>query len=268
MHKIATYLLRYGLALVFGNVFLEQVGAPLPALPILVVAGALVQGGRMPLLPLLAGALAASLAADTLWFLAGRWQGHRVLRTVCRLSLSPDSCVRGTEDLFEKAGMPSLLYAKFIPGYSTIAPPLAGAMRKSLPSFLFWDGLGSLLWLSSGVVVGFVFHHAVDQVLYHLESLGFWAGVVLAAALGLVVLWKWWQRRRVLKILRLARVSVGELKRLMDSGNAPTVVDVRNQSAHVHDPRRIPGALKMTFDDIDAKLAELPRDREIILYCA
>ena len=268
MHKIAIYLLRYGLALVFGNVFLEQVGAPLPALPILVVAGALVQGGRMPLLPLLAGALAAALAADTLWFLAGRWQGHRVLRTVCRLSLSPDSCVRGTEDLFERAGMPSLLYAKFIPGYSTIAPPLAGAMSKSLASFLFWDGLGSLLWLGSGVVVGFLFHHAVDQVLYHLENLGFWAGVVLAAAVALVVLWKWWQRRRVLKILRLARVSVAELKRLMDTGNAPTVVDVRNQSAHVHDPRRIPGALKMTVDEIATRLGELPRDREIILYCA
>ncbi len=191
-----------------------------------------------------------------------------MLRTVCRLSLSPDSCVRGTEDLFERAGMPSLLYAKFIPGYSTIAPPLAGAMRKSLASFLFWDGLGSLLWLSSGVVVGFLFHHAVDQVLYHLENLGFWAGLVLAAALALVVLWKWWQRRRVLKILRLARVSVAELKRLMDTGNAPTVVDVRNQSAHIHDPRRIPGALKITVDEIDARLGELPRDREIILYCA
>ena len=114
--------------------------------------------------------------------------------------------------------MPSLLYAKFIPGYSTIAPPLAGAMNKSVASFLFWDGLGGLLWLGSGLLAGFVFHHAVDQVLQHLEDLGFWAGVVIVAALALVILWKWWQRRRVQKILRLARIPVAELKRLMDAG--------------------------------------------------
>ena len=118
------------------------------------------------------------------------------------------------------------------------------------------------------MLAGFVFHHAVDQVLEHLANLGFWAGVVLAAALALVVLWKWWQRRRVQKILRLARISVSELKRLMDSGNAPTVVDVRSRSAHLHDPRRLPGALRMMIDEIDVRLGELPRDREIVLYCA
>lgn len=267
MHKLVTYLLRYGLAVVFGNVFLEQVGAPIPALPTLIVAGALAQRGRMDLLPVLGVALLGSLLADTIWFLIGRWQGHRVLRTVCRLSLSPDSCVRGTEDLFERAGMPSLLYAKFIPGYNTIAPPLAGAMSKSLLSFLFWDALGSLLWLGSGLALGYLFHHAVNQVLEHLENLGFWAGAVLAAALALVILWKWWQRRRVIKILRLARISTAELKTLLDSGNAPLIVDVRNRSAHLHDPRRIPGAMKMTVDEIDDRLGDLPRDREIVLYC-
>lgn len=267
MYNLATYLLRYGLAVIFGNIFLEQLGVPIPALPTLIVAGALVQGGRMGLVPVLASALVASLLADTLWFLIGRWQGLKVLRTVCRLSLSPDSCVRGTEDLFERAGMPSLLYAKFVPGYNTIAPPLAGAMNKTLLSFLFWDGLGSLLWLGSGLLAGFLFHHAVDQVLSHLEDLGFWAGMVIGAALALVILWKWWQRRRVLKALRLARIPVAELKRLMDEGKAPTIVDVRNRSAHLHDPRRVPGALRMTIDEIDARLGDLPRDREIILYC-
>jgi membrane protein DedA with SNARE-associated domain len=267
MHKLATYLLRYGLAVVFGNVFLEQVGAPIPALPTLIVAGAFVYRGRMELLPVLGAALLASLLADTLWFLIGRWQGHRVLRTVCRLSLSPDSCVRGTEDLFERAGMPSLLYAKFIPGYNTIAPPLAGAMSKTIVSFLFWDALGSLLWLGSGLALGYLFHHAVNQVLEHLENLGFWAGAVLAGAFALVILWKWWQRRRVIKILRLARISAAELKGLLDSGNAPLIVDVRNRSAHLHDPRRIPGAMKMTIDEIDSRLGDLSREREIILYC-
>jgi len=267
MEQIVAHLIQYGLAVVFANVFLEQIGAPIPALPTLVVAGALAGRGRMDLASLLAVALVASVLADTVWFLIGRWQGHRVLRTVCRLSLSPDSCVRGTEDLFERAGMPSLLYAKFIPGYNTIAPPLAGAMGKTLLSFLFWDSLGSLLWIGSGVTVGFIFHRAVGRALLYLETLGYWAMGIVGVVLVLVIAVKWWQRWRVRKILKLARISVAELKRMIADGEAPTIVDVRNRSAHLHDPRRIPGAVRMTVDEIGAKLGELPRDREIILYC-
>src|SRR6185295_3123800 len=191
---------------------------------------------------------------DTVWFFVGRWQGHRVLRTVCRLSLSPDSCVRGTEDLFERAGMSSLAYAKFIPGYSTIAPPLAGAMGKTVGSFVFWDAIGSLLWLGLGVGLGIAFHRTVDRALAALETLGYWAAAVVGVVLLLVVLFKWWQRRRVRKLLRL-----------MDAGESPLIVDVRNRSAHLHDPRRIPGALRMTIDEIGERLAELPRDREVVL---
>jgi hypothetical protein len=176
--------------------------------------------------------------------------------------------VRGTEDLFERAGMSSLLYAKFIPGYNTIAPPLAGAMGKGLGSFVFWDSLGSLLWLGSGVAIGLIFHRAVDRALDYLETLGYWAGGVLAVALALVILVKWWQRRRVRKLLELARISVHELKTMIESGNAPLIVDVRNRSAHLHDPRRIPGAMRLTIDEINEKLGDLPREREIVLYCA
>jgi membrane protein DedA with SNARE-associated domain len=268
MQELIADLIRHGPLIVFANVFLEQIGAPVPALPTLIVAGALAAQGQMSLPALLGAALVASMAADTIWFLLGRWQGHRVLKTVCRLSLSPDSCVRGTEDMFERAGMPSLLYAKFIPGYSTVAPPLAGAMGNTVGSFLLWDGFGSLLWLGSGVLLGAIFHRAIDRVMDYMETLGFWALVVLAAGLALVIAAKWWQRKRVIKLLHLARISPDELKRMMDAGEAPTIVDVRNRTSSLHDPRRIPGALHMTFEEIDEKLAELPRDREIILYCA
>jgi membrane protein DedA with SNARE-associated domain len=267
MEQIVAHLIQYGLLVVFANVFLEQVGAPIPALPTLVVAGALAARGHMDLATLLAVALAGSVLADTIWFLIGRWQGHRVLRTVCKLSLSPDSCVRGTEDLFERAGMTSLLYAKFIPGYNTIAPPLAGAMGKTLGSFLFWDSLGSLLWIGSGVTVGFVFHRAVGRALLYLETLGYWARGVVGVILLLVIAVKWWQRRRVRTLLKLARITVDELKQMIAAGEAPVVVDVRNRSAHLHDPRRIPGALRMTVDEIGTRLNDLPRDREIVVYC-
>lgn len=268
MEQIVAHLIQYGLLVVFANVFLEQIGVPIPALPTLVVAGALVARGRMDPVALLAVALVASVLADMVWYYIGRWQGHRVLRTVCRLSLSPDSCVRGTEDLFERAGLPSLLYAKFIPGYNTIAPPLAGAMGKGLGSFVFWDSLGSLLWLGTGVTVGFLCHRAVDRALEYLETLGYWAGGVLAVGLALVIVVKWWQRRRVRKLLELARISVHDLKRMMESGNAPLILDVRNRSAQTHDPRRIPGAMRLTIDEIGEKLGDLPREREIVVYCA
>lgn len=267
MEQIVAYLIEHGPLVVFANVFLEQIGAPIPALPTLIVAGALVAQGRMDLAPLLAVALLGSVLADLVWFLIGRWQGHRVLKTVCRISLSPDSCVRGTEALFERAGLPSLLFAKFIPGYNTVAPPLAGAMGASLGAFLAWDTFGSLLWIGSGVALGLLFHRTVDRVIEYLETLGLWALAVLGLGLLLVVAFKWWQRWRVIRALRLARITVDELKALFDSGEPPLVVDVRTKGAHRYDPRRIPGALHMTLDEIGEKVADLPREREIVLYC-
>lgn len=267
MEQLVAYLIEYGPLVVFANVFLEQIGAPIPALPTLIVAGALVARERMELIPLLAAALLGSVLADVVWFLIGRWQGHRVLKTVCRISLSPDSCVRGTEALFERAGLPSLLFAKFIPGYNTVAPPLAGAMGASLGAFLVWDAFGSLLWIGSGVVLGVLFHKTVDRVIEYLETLGLWALAVLGIGLLLVVAFKWWQRWRTIKILRLARITAGELKALLDSGEPPVIVDVRTKNAHRYDPRRIPGALHMTLDEIGEKVADLPKEREIVLYC-
>jgi membrane protein DedA with SNARE-associated domain len=265
MRTILHRLLQHGLSLVFANVFLEQIGIPIPALPTLVVAGALAARGRLSLLPLLGAALAASVLADAVWYLVGRWKGHKVLRLVCRISLSPDSCVRQTESLFERRGMISLLFAKFIPGYNTVAPPLAGAMGTSLPAFLLWDALGSLLWIGSGVGVGWVFHTAVGRALDYLDTLGLWALIVLAVGFALVVTVKYLQRRRLLRLLELARITVYELRALIDKGQAPTIVDVRTQSRFREG--RIPGALRMTFEELDEKLAGVPREREVVLYC-
>lgn len=258
---------RHGLLLVFANVFLEQVGVPIPALPTLLVAGALAARGEMELASILAVALAGSVLADTTWFLLGRKQGHRILKTVCRISLSPDSCVRQTESLFERWGMVSILFAKFIPGYNTLAPPLAGAAGTSLPRFLLWDGLGSLLWNGGGVALGVLFHDAIGRVIDYIETLGFWAFVVLGIGLILIVAFKYWERRRFYKVLRLARISIDELQGLIETGESPLIVDVRTRSKHLGAPHRIPGAIRMTLEEIDDKLSDLPRDREVILYC-
>src|SRR6266536_5549645 len=154
MQQLALYVAKYGLSLIFVNVLLEQLGLPIPAIPVLLVAGALAVEKDLSAPRVLLVAVLASLLADASWFLLGRRYGFRILKTLCRVSLSPDSCVRQTTSIFEKWGMPSLVVAKFVPGFSTVAPPLAGAIRARLLPFLLYDGAGALVWAGAGVAAG------------------------------------------------------------------------------------------------------------------
>lgn len=267
MSKLLAYVAQYGVLLVFANVLVEQIGIPIPALPTLLVAGALARDGKLSFVALLTAAVVASLAADAVWYFLGRRYGNRVLKTLCRVSLSPDSCVRQTESIFERWGMASLVAAKFITGFSTVAPPLAGAMGAKLPAFLFYDALGTVLWAGSGLLLGFVFHRAIDDVLSFLEGLGTGALYLLAAALVLFVLYKWWQRRRFYRALRMARITVEELRGLFEKEEKPVIVDVRGAGERRRDPRRIPGASTMDMTELDAKLPGIRPETEIVLYC-
>src|SRR6476659_5143272 len=192
MQQLAFYVSKYGLSLVFLNVLMEQLGLPIPAIPVLVVAGALVVEKDLSAPRVLLVAVVACLIADALWYQLGRRYGFRILKTLCKVALSPDSCVRQTTSIFERWGMPSLVVAKFVPGFSTVAPPLAGAIGAKFPAFLFFDGLGSLVWAGSGVAAGMVFHQAIDRALEFLTSIGSRAIVVLAGALLLFIAFKWW----------------------------------------------------------------------------
>ena len=267
MSKLVTWVTQYGVAIVFANVLVEQIGIPIPALPTLIVAGSLVRAGKLSFLALLGAAVAASLLVDTAWYFLGRRYGHRVLKTLCKVSLSPDACVRQTEAIFEKWGMASVVAARFITGFSTVAPPLAGAMGAKLPVFLFYDSLGTILWAGTGLILGFVFHRAIEDVLGFLEGLGAGAIYVLGGALVLFILFKWWQRRRFYKALRMARIGVEELRSLFEKGEKPVVVDVRGPGERVRDPRRIPGAMTMEENELDARLPGIAPEVEIVLYC-
>jgi membrane protein DedA with SNARE-associated domain len=259
MNRLVQLLVKHGVPLVWANVFLEQLGVPVPAIPTLIVAGAMSRDHKMSSTHVLIAAVIASVAADWIWFALGRRFGYRILRTLCRISLSPDSCVRDTELRFERWGLKSLLIAKFIPGFSTVAPPLAGAGQRSTIAFLIYDSIGALLWAGSGVALGRVFHRAIDRVFLALENLGWWAIVILGFGLVLVVIIKWAQRRGFYRQLRMARVTIDELKEMMERGEAPLVVDARSTSARERDRRRIPSAI--TVDDT------MPAGREIIVYC-
>jgi len=267
MSLLIRTLLRYGVPLVFLNVFLEQVGVPLPAVPTLIVAGGLARNGQMSSTHVLIASVLASLLADWLWFLLGRHHGYRVLRTLCRISLSPDSCVRDTEQRFERWGLKSLLVAKFIPGFSTVAPPLAGAAKRSTLAFLIYDGIGALLWAGSAVAAGRLFHRQIAFIIDRLENLGGWAVAVVVFLLVLFVAVKWLQRARFYKQLRMARITVDELKLMLDRGDEPVVLDVRTRARQERDPRRIPSAIVTHAEEIDTTVAALSPTREIVLYC-
>jgi membrane protein DedA with SNARE-associated domain len=267
MSDLSAYVAELGLPLVFANVLLQQLGLPIPALPTLVVAGSLAADGKFSLLALYATALAAVLVADSIWYQLGRRHGRRVLRLVCQVSLSPESCVRRTEQIFQRWGLRSIAMAKFVPGFSMVAPPLAGAMRAGVAPFLFYDCVAGLLWSSVGIGAGLVFHHEVDSVLAFLAGLGVRALVGLLVLLSAFVAWKWWQRRRFFRALRMARISVEELDRLLRTGQPPVVLDVRSALERGLEPRRIPGAIALELPDLDGPVAGLSREREVVLYC-
>ena len=265
--SLVSVIAEQGLVLVFANVLLQQLGVPIPAEPTLVVAGSLAARGLLPLPGLVGVTWLAVLIADSTWYWLGRRYGNQVLRVVCRLALSPDSCVRTTEQTFGRWGLKSLAVAKFIPGFSMVAPPLAGAMRFRWSSFLLYDLLAAVLWSSVGIGAGLIFSRQVDRMLAALAGLGGWAPVVGVILLAAFVGGKWVQRRRFYRLLRMARISVDELKRLIDVGANPVVFDVRTATARERDPQRIPGAIAFELSQVDVVVAELPGEREVILYC-
>jgi membrane protein DedA with SNARE-associated domain/rhodanese-related sulfurtransferase len=268
MNESGEFLVRHGAVVLFAAVFVEQIGIPLPAALWLFAAGALIGAGKMSWFVALGAAGLGSLAADLIWFFLGRRYGVRVLGLLCRISLEPDSCVRRTQDIFARHGMLGVVAAKFVPGLSTLAPPLAGSSGFSAGRFLIFDGAGSLLYVGSFMVVGVLFSHQLEQVMAALASLGFGALAVVAGLLALYIGYKFFQRHRLLRELRMARITVDELHQKQEAGEDLMILDLRPLSELAQDPSQIRGALHMSMDDVERRQQEIPRDRDIILYCS
>ena len=267
MQHLIDLVTHYGLALVFLNVLAEQVGLPIPAVPTLIVAGAAAATGQISAVGVFAAAVVACYIGDGLWFAGGRIYGRRILSLLCRVSLSPDSCVRQSEHQFERWGKAVLIVSKFIPGLSTVTPPLAGAMRMGWPSFLALNGIGIAAWAIVPIGAGMLFYRQVDRAVDLLESYGAIAVALIVALFAAYVALKWWERQRFYRALRVARITVDELRKLIDSGKKPVVVDVRSDVSRKADGRFIPGALLIAPNAADARLRELPKDRELVFYC-
>jgi len=253
---------------VFAVVLVQQLGAPIPATPLLLLAGAHAATDPIYGVYALALAILASSLGSLPWFWAGRRYGYRVLKFMCRISLSPDSCVRQTETFFERYGAAALLIAKFVPGLARVGPPLAGTFRLGLASFLLYYGAGNALWAGFGLILGFAFHTEIEWLMDRLTAFGGPALMVVAGILALYVAYRWLVRRQFLKSLRASRIAVAELQEMIARGEAPIVLDVRSRTHRKLDARMIPGARPVDAEDLEGPLTQIPSGRDVVVYCA
>jgi membrane protein DedA with SNARE-associated domain/rhodanese-related sulfurtransferase len=270
MDALTSLFAEHGLLAVFAAVLVEQLGAPVPALPFLLLAGVAAAGDGILALKALAVATLASTLADGLWFYAGRRYGRRVLALLCKVSISPDTCVRQSELNFARRGVATLVIAKFVPGLSTLASPLAGALGMRTSSFILFNLAGTILWAGSGIAGGLIFHDQIEALLRALGKLGDIAMPFMGAVLVFYVAWRAWRRRREAQAnARLPRLQPDDLSQLINSGTGYTLLDVRGAAVALPGQERIPGSRHIEIRDIEtALLDDWPVDVELVTYCA
>ena len=254
----------------FVATFAAAIGLPVPAMPTLILVGSGLATSHSPLLiaSTFIGALAGAFAGDAAWFLTGRRFGYRVLDGLCRISLSPDTCVRRASGFFEKRGVKLLLIARFVPGLSLVAIPIAGAGDTRFSRFTLYDLLGAALWIAVGLVTGLVFYRQIDAVLALLREFG--VGLAALAGVGLLlwIAFRFFRRQLLIMSFRRARISVDQLVLLLANDPGALVVDVRSASSRRDDPYVIPGSHLFDFASADSALATLPRHTSVVIYCS
>jgi membrane protein DedA with SNARE-associated domain len=259
---------QYGYWVIFAIVLVDQAGLPVPSTPILVVAGGFIAEGEMQLPTTVAVVTLAALPGDWVWYEFGRARGPGVLRLLCRISLEPDSCVQRTRNAFARTGPLSLLVAKFLPGLDTAAPPLAGSAHMRRWAFLVFSVAGTLIWAGSLLGLGTLLGAELYQIAQSLAAYGALAVGGLLTALLVYLGLKLAQRQRVLHSLRVARIGAEELFERQEQGEPLTIVDLRSSFDLEFDPERVRGAIQIPFEEIEARHEEIPRDREVVVYCS
>ena len=262
------WLERYSVVLLPALVVAEQIGIPLPAVPALLVVGALAADGRVSLWLVIGAIAIVALPVDLVWHELGRRRGARVLQGLCRLTLEPDVCVRRTENLFLRHGVRALLVSKFLPGLTTVMPPLAGVFGVSRPRFILYDVAGIVLWAGLWAGLGYVFSDAIEVVVRRVSALGRTAGLLVVAILVGYIGLKYLRRWLFLRRLRIARISSEDLKGKLDAGEAVAIIDLRTALDVAAAPYAIPGSRWIPAEALDEHVTGIPRDRELIVYCS
>ncbi len=260
-------LLAYGYILLFGWVLVEQFGIPLPATPVLLAAGGLSAQHQLSFAVAFLAGFLACMTADTTWFLIGRRYGHHVLRILCKLSMEPTICVRRTQDSFGRRRGVMLMFAKFVPGLATLAAPVAGENGMGLGRFLFFDGIGATLWLLALLTSGRLFADALKRDPSLLNLVGRFSGALLLLAIVGFFIIRVYRRRMVLKKLVASRLEPQELKAQLDAGEQVYIVDLRHPLELLAEPYTLPRALHFSPDALAARHIEIPRDRDVVLFC-
>jgi len=267
MDASSSFLVRHGYVTLFVLIFVDQLGVPVPGVPFLLGAGALAAAGTLSLPTALVAAVLGSLLADAIWFELGRRKGPPALRFLCRISLEPDVCVRRAETIFERNGAKALLFAKFIPGIDLMAPPIAGMIGMSWRRFTLLNAFGASVWVVTFLALGWVFHGQIEGVTSYLARLGTPLGVAVAGVIALYVGWKFVARRLFILRLRTLRVHPDELMRQLDAKEPLFIVDLRQNLDYATDPRTLPGARRISVEEFENRHVEIPRDRDVVLYC-
>lgn len=260
-------LLAYGYLLLFVWVLVEQFGIPLPATPVLLAAGALSADRKVSFTVALLAGLLACLISDSSWFFIGRRYGHHVLRLLCKLSMEPTICVRKTQDSFGRRRGTTLLYAKFIPGLATLAAPVAGQNGMGYLSFVVFDAIGATLWMTALLTAGRLFGDALKRNPNLFDWVGRFSGALLVVGILGFFIARLYRRRRLLHKLVKARLEPEELKRQLDAGEPVYIVDLRHPLELIPDPFTLPGAVHVSPETLEARVQEIPRDRDVVLYC-
>ena len=269
MAQLMSLLVQNAIAIVFAASFAARLGLPVPAAAVLVVSGALLAAGNVSVAGVVLAAVLANLLGDGAWFYAGRRFGYRFMRLLCRISLSPDSCVRRGESLIGRWGGLSLVAAKFVPGVSVVAPPMAGALGMPVWRFIVFDIGAALVWTGLFLGLGWIFRDQIQDVLAMLAQAGGIATVALVVVLAVTLAVRYWRRRAFMRLTGMPRITVDELHELLAGETPPLVIDVRGEAGVQVDPRRIPGALPYTLKALQQRHPELPLvgGRDVVVSC-
>lgn len=264
-HQLQEWQQDSGL-LVFVNVLLQQLGLPLPSVPTMMLAASRASG-MTALSWMLLAAVVASLLADWAWYQAGRMFGYRVLALLCKLSINPSSCVNQTEARFSKWGVWSLVLGKFIPGFSTVAPPVAGALGMPRSSFFIASAIGAALWASLALAAGYALQAQIAAALALLAQHGVRLAMILLTLIALWIGGKFWRKYRFERMARMQHVSAEEVLEALAGPRPPYLIDLRSPSL-VAEAGRIPQAHLTDYESFKASLPDVPRDYPIVTICA
>jgi membrane protein DedA with SNARE-associated domain len=267
MAEFIQFVVQHGYVLLFFWVMAEQAGLPIPAAPLLLAVGALAGQHQLNFVVAVVVAATGSLVADTFWYFFGKRKGAVVLSWLCKIALEPDSCVRRTESTFTRLGYRTLLVCKFIPGLNTAAPALSATAGIELPQFLLFDWLGALLWASSFAGLGLIFSRQLDRVADDVARFGSWTLLLIIAGIVGYILYKMYQRQRFLKQVAGLRIPPEELNAKLQAGEPVTIIDLRHPLDLLPDPRTLPGALRISPEELQQRHGEITRDGEIVLFC-